>query len=87
MKRQRHSGKAIQPMSFALFGQCMHNPAPNPKAVFADLVSKTRNILQQTKCEQGGRIHLPDETEIMIEENVEMGEEEILRHDYGLERV
>ena len=86
-KRRDDKEKALQPLGFAVFGQCMHNPAPNPKAIFTDLVSKTKRILQKSKGEVNGGIQLPHEIEAMNEENIEIGEEEILRHDYDLERV
>lgn len=87
VKHRHVNEKAIHSVGFAIFGQCLQNSAPDAKNAFTEIVTKTKTMLRQTVCEERGRDHLPHETETVIEENVEMGEEEILRHDYDLERV
>ena len=84
--------KALQTAGFALFSQCLNHGVVNSGNALTDLVRMTKSMLSPPWIGEGGQqhghlSHADDEMEVAIEENVEIGEEEILRHDYDLERV
>mmetsp|Transcript_18691 Transcript_18691/g.35525 ORF Transcript_18691/g.35525 Transcript_18691/m.35525 type:complete len:153 (+) Transcript_18691:49-507(+) len=83
--------KALQSVGFGMFDQCLTGRGfPDSDNAFTEIVKMTKDILLPVLCQPDNDVHYhqtQEETATMEEENVEIGEDEILRHDYFLERV
>ena len=91
-KKGEKSNKALQLSGFGLFQQCLNSGISDTENVFTEIVQKTKSILLPVLRNNSGATHQHDHFEETdpgtgVDENVEIGEEEILRHDYDLERV
>ena len=89
-KTSEKSKKTLTLADFNVFHQCFDNSAVNVDAYFADLAKLTKDMLPT----MGGGVRNEtfssrndDDMENAHEMSVEIGEEDILQHDYKLERV
>ena len=91
-RRKKGSGssdKVLQTAGFAVFSQCLNSGVVNSGSAFTDLVRMTKSMLSPPWSTTHGSTAISSAVHDVTEavENVEMREEEILRHDYDLERV
>lgn len=89
-RKKEPEKRALHFAGFGLFNQCVVSHGDSDAdIVFKDIVKMTKDILlpvlAHADCD--GYSRQQKEVETVEEENVEIGEEEILRHDYDLERV
>lgn len=89
-RRKKQSGKKSLQVGFGVFDQCLTSRGfPDSDNTFTEIVRMTKDILLPVLCQAESDAHYQthEETSAMREENIEIEEDEILRHGYDLERV